>query len=277
MSERGSYRSIPNALFSGPDFRRLNERARWIFVVLKMNVSPSGIDVWYPDELVVRLSAESGCTADQVRLTLDILEHERWIRRDDNIIWVVGHLTHDPHLSALDPKHRKGIQRAVAGLPHSDLVKQFVCEYSEWFPVAEAQIMGLGWALQGPRKGLRRGKTNSRRALEGPSKQETKLNEEETTSAPNDGAAWPASWAYDTSERLFTHGVVIAVGIVGKHGKSVKDSVPWDEWLRVVDRMASSGACAYGFPAALRQLKDFRDGAQLDPNRPLTLAEAEAV
>jgi hypothetical protein len=278
MSERGSYRSIPNALFSGPDFRRLSERARWVFVVLKMNVSAAGIDVWYPEELAIRLSAESGCPIDSVKLTLDILEHEHWIRRDDNLIWIVGHLTHDPHLSASDSKHRKGIQRAVAGLPHSDLVKQFVSAYPEWFPKEEAAFMGLAWALGGPRKGLRRGKTKSGRALQGPSKQEDEEeNEEETITAAASGAVWPSSWAYDTTERLFTHGVVMAVGVIGKHAKAVKDKVPWDEWLRVLDRMAVSGACAYGWPAALRQLKDFRDETQLDPNRELTLDEAMAI
>jgi hypothetical protein len=114
--------------------------------------------------------------------------------------------------------------------------------------------------------------------LQGPRKQEDEdENEEETISAVASDAGWPTSWAYDTTERLFAHGVVIAVGVIGKHGKAVKDKVPWDEWLRVLDRMATGGACAYGWPAALRQLKDFRDGAQLDPNRDLTLEEAMAI
>lgn len=161
MSERGSYRSIPCALLAGGDFRRLSERSRWIFVVLKMNMSAAGIDIWYPDELHARLAAESGASIDQVRLTLDILEHEDWIRREDNVLWVVNHITHDPHQRETNPKNRKGIQRHIAGLPHIPLVRAFVGAYPEWFPPIEARSMGLAWALERPSKAPRSTKQNN--------------------------------------------------------------------------------------------------------------------
>jgi hypothetical protein len=160
MSERGAYRSIPCALFSGPDFRQLPERARWLFIVLKMNIGTVGIDVWYPDELVSRLSSESGATTEEVRATLDILEQFGWIRRADNVLWVVGHLEHDPHLSVFDAKHRKNVQRHIAGLPRVDLVRAFVGASEGWFPPEEGASMGLAWAFEGPSKGHRSKKLN---------------------------------------------------------------------------------------------------------------------
>lgn len=155
MAERGTYRSIPCALLAGKDFRALAERPRWIFVVLKMNTSAAGIDIWYPDELVARVSSESGATPDQVRLTLDILEHENWIGREENLVWVVGHITHDPHLTPLDAKHRKSTQRHLAGLPRLGLVRAFIKAHPDWFPKQESASMGLGWAFEGPSKGVR--------------------------------------------------------------------------------------------------------------------------
>lgn len=146
MAERGEYRSIPRALLAGKDFRALPERMRWVFVALKMNMGFVGVETWYPDELVSRLSHETGATVDQVRLALDYLEHENWIRREDNVIWIVGHITHDPHVTPTNPKHRTGVQRHVAGLPRISIVRAFMEYHPEWFPEAEAIKMGLVWS-----------------------------------------------------------------------------------------------------------------------------------
>jgi hypothetical protein len=104
---------------------------------------------------------------------------------------------------------------------------------------------------------------------------EVKLSEVKGSkdSAPDDGAGWPKTWAHDSSSLLFEHGVVIDAAMLGKHAKPVKDSMPWAEWLRVLVRMAKADAFQYGVPAALRRLKEFRDGAQPDPNRELTFDE----
>lgn len=242
MSERGSYRSIPNALLSGPQFRALPERARWIFVVLKLNISAAGIAVWYPDELVVRLTSESGASADQVRLTLDILEHEGWIQRADNVIWVVDHLTHDPHLTDKDVKHRKNVARYVAGLPHTALVRAFIAHHPTWFMPDEAASTGLGWAFEGPSKGVKRVRKGPSKALqrpfEGPSKHEDEDEDEDENEKENEfpvadaagpdepivppavhwvreGALWWRANIGDVSEPRF--GAALK-GVVAQHG-----------------------------------------------------------
>lgn len=156
MAERGEYRSISRSLLSGKDFRALPERARWVFVAVKLNFGFVGIETWYPDELASRLSSETGATADQVKLALDVLEHEGWVRRQDNLVWVVGQLTHDPHVRASDAKHRKNAQRHVAGLPHLELVRAFMDAHPDWFPPSERLAMGLEWVPQESPKTLAR-------------------------------------------------------------------------------------------------------------------------
>jgi hypothetical protein len=133
VSERGEYRSIPLALIDGPDFQRLPERARWVFVALKLNLGPVGIGVWYPAELVARLSAQSGASAAGVQDALMTLEREGWIQREGNVLWIVKQLEFDPHVKLANPKHRKMVQTVVGGLPRLAIVGRFIRYYELWF------------------------------------------------------------------------------------------------------------------------------------------------
>lgn len=119
-------------------------------------------------------------------------------------------------------------------------------------------------------------RTNSGSKREEVRLSEVKLSEVKGSegSAPNDGAGpWPSSWAYDTSQRLLTHGVVFSPGVIGKHAAPLKDTCDWGEWQRIVDRLAKGNHCSHGWPIALTRVKDCRDSAQPDPNRDLTLDE----
>lgn len=147
MGERGIYRSIPRALLSSREFRALPERARWVFFVLKMNVGQAGITTWYPDELLARVSNETGASPDDVAQALDLLEEHGWIEREDNLLWVKGHITDDPHMRSGNPKHRVSIQRHVAGLPRCGMVMRFCLEHPDWIPIDEAHAMGIEWVF----------------------------------------------------------------------------------------------------------------------------------
>lgn len=152
MSERGNYRSISCSLLAGKDFRKLPERVRWVFVVLKMNFNFTGIDTWYPDELRARIANESGASEEDVETSFDVLERTGWMKREDNVVWLVGHINHDPHMKPSDPKHRKAAQRVLAGLPRSAIVEGYLKAHPEWFPKPERSPMGLAWAFEGPPK-----------------------------------------------------------------------------------------------------------------------------
>lgn len=156
MSERGEYRAIRRVLLDGPDFQKLSERARWIFVVLKINLGPAGIDVFYPEALVAQLAAQSGAPAEGVRAAMDELEAHGWVAREANVVWIKGQLKNDPHVKQADKKHCKAIQRHVSGLPRLAIVAAFMLEHRGWFRDDTrpdgGPPEGLAWAFQGPLK-----------------------------------------------------------------------------------------------------------------------------
>lgn len=152
--ERGEYRAIRRVLLDGPDFQKLPERARWVFVALKLNFGPAGIEVHYPAALTAMLSAQTGAQPLEIEAALYILERDGWIKRDGNVVLIDKHLENDPHVRVADEKHRKSIQRHVAGLPRLPLVRAFIRSRKGWFPPEEGSSMGLEWAFKGASKGL---------------------------------------------------------------------------------------------------------------------------
>lgn len=153
--DRGEYRAIRRVLLDGPDFQRLSAVARWVFVALKLNLGPAGIDVFYPDALRAQLVAQTGVNAERLTVALDELDGAGWIRRESNVLWVVGQLDNDPHVKASDPKHRKSIVRHVAGLPRIEIVKTFIKAHAGFIPPKDEASKALQWAFEGPSKGHR--------------------------------------------------------------------------------------------------------------------------
>jgi hypothetical protein len=140
MADRGTYRSVKVVLLDGPDFQRLSSEARFVFLVLKMTFGPSGIDVRYPEELVHQVAGKTGYDPDTVRECLATLERADWIRREGNVVWVVGQLEHDPGMQPSNSNHRTSIQRHVDGLPRIELVARFVAEHPDFCPPDEYGI-----------------------------------------------------------------------------------------------------------------------------------------
>jgi hypothetical protein len=166
VSDRGEYRAIRRVLIDGPDFQNLPERARTLFLFLKLNFGPAGIEVWYPEEMIARLTRQTGIPSNAIRDSLDALEAAGWIGREGNIVWIVGQLDNDPHIRAIDVKHRAMVVAHIAGLPRLAIVQRFVAAHEAWFLEEELSEKGLLWALSGDLED----ETGHRRALEGPKK-----------------------------------------------------------------------------------------------------------
>lgn len=142
MSERGRYRSITCALVNGPDYQRLTPEARLVLLTLKISFSPTGIEVRYPGVLLVELQHQTGYSVRTATSALQTLETERWIRRGDNLLWIVGQLRYEPQLHATNPRHVKSVRQHIQGLPRVPLVEAFKAEYAEYFkglPIATAK------------------------------------------------------------------------------------------------------------------------------------------
>lgn len=180
MSERGSYRSVPTVLLNGPDFQRLPRDARFVFLALKLNFGVVGIEVWYPAELVARLSAQTGISSGAVQDALDTLESGGWIEREANVVWIVGQLEHDPHVKPADRKHRKMVQTQIDGLPRLAIVSRFVLAHLVWFT-------DDGTPTGGPTEPLRRASEGPSEALRSTEKE--KENEKESPVPSLDGTS----------------------------------------------------------------------------------------
>jgi hypothetical protein len=169
MAERGTYRSVKTVLLDGPDFQKLSPEARWAFVALKLSIGPSGIEVHYREALLHEIAEKTGHLDGEgpskaLRRAFLELEKGGWIRWERNVIWLVGHLKHDPSLNPNDKKHRTSIQRHVSGLPRLAIVHRFVNEHKDFFPSGDGDHTdGLPPLDQGPSKG-------HGRPSEGPSK-----------------------------------------------------------------------------------------------------------
>jgi hypothetical protein len=139
MADRGEYRSIHKSLLYGRDFQRLPAPAQLVFLALKVNLGPLGIDR-FPG----MAHALTECTpfdAGEVSRALVALETFRdaktgeahpWIRREGNVVWIVRGLEFEPSLDVTLQNHRKAFQRHVAGLPRIALVREFAEHYGAW-------------------------------------------------------------------------------------------------------------------------------------------------
>lgn len=214
--ERGAYRSITRALLDGPDFQALTGVARSVFLALKIDFGPAGIEVHYPEALLWQLSHQSGWTCEQCAAALDELEAAGWIMREANVVWIVDQLTFEPSMTPGNRKHRTAIQTHVAGLPRLGIVGAFIKHYSAWFDDAERLSIPYPEFVREPGKGIDTPKTEDRDR-----RPKTEVPAAGATgSRPRDGVpAWPARLAAVWGAQV-GH---IAPGRVGKALKATVD------------------------------------------------------
>jgi hypothetical protein len=85
---------------------------------------PAVIFRYYP----AVLSAQTGLPAKDIQMALGELQEARWIEYDSSVLWVRNGLRYDPYLNLRNEKQRRGVERAVAELPRSQVVLNF-CDY----------------------------------------------------------------------------------------------------------------------------------------------------
>lgn len=148
--KRGAYTSITKALTRGGDFRQLPPNAKLAFFYLKMNTSGmAGVETLSPDALTSELAYQMKLAPIAVAEALKILEEKGWLRREDEIWWVVGHITHDPFATPNDGNKRLGVLHHLAGFPHRKIIREFILSHPDWCRPDECKAHGLGWAFNG--------------------------------------------------------------------------------------------------------------------------------
>jgi hypothetical protein len=131
MSDRGEYRSIPTVLVRGRDFRALSPEAKLVFLILKLELGPSGIDVYDLDELLPKYTGYAAAVC--VRACQE-LRAAGWVDWEDNVVWIVRGLEFNGRaMSRTNGNHRKGLLNHVQGLPSLSIVARFIAGNAAWF------------------------------------------------------------------------------------------------------------------------------------------------
>lgn len=127
----GVHRGVYGSLFDDPDYQELRPDARLTFLTVRLcaQAGPAAIFRYYPEVLArqtgLALKVVAVALAELARLPVP---DSPWIVYDKAIIWVRNGLKYDPTIRPSNPKHAEAVKRAVAGLPHREIVLKF-CEY----------------------------------------------------------------------------------------------------------------------------------------------------
>lgn len=126
VGSRGVNRSVYSAIFDDPDFQALPAAARQTLLTARLcpQAGPGAIFICYPEIL----ARQTGLSPRSIEGALKTLEGAGWVQREGLILWVVNGLRYDPTMHLSDAKHQKAVARAVAALPHLQIVLRF-CEY----------------------------------------------------------------------------------------------------------------------------------------------------
>ena len=129
---RGVHRGVYSSLLDDRDFQLLTPRARHTFLTIRQcrECGPAGIFIFYP----AITAQQTGYTVRQVEVAIQELEsppnQPPWVMREAPVIWIRNALLHDPTMHMANPKHRRAVERWIAGLPRLNIVLRF-CDYYE--------------------------------------------------------------------------------------------------------------------------------------------------
>lgn len=131
LSGKPEYRSYYSRIINDPTFHELSPLAFKVLFVLRHSLGAAGIGVFY--RLVV--AEQVGVMPTELEAPFEELERENWIKREQNVVWIVDALANEPSLRPGNPKHTAYIYRLIAPLGNAPIVNQFRERYAAWFGV----------------------------------------------------------------------------------------------------------------------------------------------
>lgn len=124
----GLFRAVSQRVLS--EARSLSDRAFRALVVCMVNFGPAGIERRYG--MPEMLSECAGFTEAEAMDALRELEDAGRLRREGSLYWLVGQLHNDPFWRPTQPNYRKRVQRHIASLPSTSLVREWCLAHPEW-------------------------------------------------------------------------------------------------------------------------------------------------
>jgi hypothetical protein len=160
MTMHGPYRPIKQVLLDEPSYLSLSPAAKLTFLTLKVKLGPSGIDVI--NAPIAVLAAQTGLSADAVKNALQELRSVNLVRREANVVEIVGGLEDGSTYSHLNENHRKAVQKHLRSLPQLPIVADFRTAHPEWFsPSKSDSVTQLADSIAIPSEGHPQGDRNA--------------------------------------------------------------------------------------------------------------------
>lgn len=126
---RGEYRGIHTVLVDETDFQALAPDSKLVWYTLKLQLGPSGLGTITAWRAV--LGEQTGLTEDRLIRAVAELMEEGWLRKQENLFWLVNGLQYDPSVTISNEKHAKSVQKHLASLPKRAIVNAFAEEHEE--------------------------------------------------------------------------------------------------------------------------------------------------
>jgi hypothetical protein len=198
MKARGAYRATYESIDDDRDWRKLSPLAKATFDTLKRRLGQYGINI----VAIEALPRIVNCTAAELDAAIGELEAPKhggrygWIRREEDVIWIVNGLRFEPTLFVGGPNananHRLGAHRHAVQL-HQLTRLAVVVEFAEYYgldpmpsPMAYPIPLGMGGGMVG-------GITESESESESESETESETESESDARAKEPGSLAPGS------------------------------------------------------------------------------------
>ena len=131
------YRAVVDGLIHEKDFQELSPFAKLAYLMLRLSLGASGIDVFYP-ELLGRIA---GLPPNEVRIALEELIGCRQLEVEANVMWLRYALEQDPNLfPRSNENHRKFIEKHIQSLPRLRIINRFAQHYGLTPPFPELHV-----------------------------------------------------------------------------------------------------------------------------------------
>ena len=192
--DRGPYRSCYTAMADDADIHAMCGNAFKLLWILKLTLPTAGIGVVYP----ATLAEQVGVSVKKLEQLLAELELPKpgprpgWIRRDQNVVWIVNALACEPGMKSSSPNHRKSVRGSLNRLSASSpVVVAFREYYNAWFEdepgsVSEEFRKGSGRVPEEFRKGSGSVSEEFRKGSGRVSEQEAEQTREQKSESANE-------------------------------------------------------------------------------------------
>lgn len=260
---RGEYAAVHSAIIDDPEFRALSPEARWMWMVLRLLLGASGIDLVRAH--LPALADATGLSEGHAMGARDELEEGNWLVREGDVLWLRNALRFNPHVNPSNEKNRTGLETHVSGLPRLQIVLDFCGYYGLEAPFdsvpggprnegpshgpSDAPTDGPSHGPPEARKGIGNGRGSGigsgsgsraharRRGVDGPSEADGSSTEPDNMSEWLNGHAsaldgFPLYRDARLRETLFQH-----YGPPGLRGRWVRLLSRWPRLQRLVDRL----------------------------------------